>query len=142
LSCELAGCGLARQAEIRERNEAIRAASNDAVAVCNTKQFKLATARAQCLNDAERPLAQIAPDYADLFSVKLATRYALAEQIDRGQITQAQADLEMAKANANLVTSGKQRLNADRAVEAQEAAAAAASNSVTCNRWGNSVTCY
>jgi hypothetical protein len=141
LAAGVAGC----QSAASQKQAEISAAADRAVAECNARQFRTAMARAQCLNDAERPRLQIAGDFSDLVNVKFATRTALAEAVDKGQMTQAQADLEMAKANSNLMSSGRQRINQDRQIAAQEEVASAVSappRAVTCNRFGNSVTCF
>jgi hypothetical protein len=141
LAAGVAGC----QSAASQKQAEITAAADQAVEQCNTRQFRTAMARAQCLNDAERPRLQIAGQFSDLVNVKFATRMALAEAVDKGQMTQAQADLEMAKANSTLMSSGRQRINQDRQLAAQEEIASAASappRSVTCNRFGNSVTCF
>lgn len=142
LAVGLGGCVSAQD----ERNQAIRASVERDGAACDTLnsagKFKTRTEYAKCLNAAEAPLVQTMPRYSDLLNVKMATRLSIADRVDRGEITSAQAQLESAQTVSSLVGELERRSLNQRAVAAQEEAASAAYKPVTCNRFGYSVTCY
>ncbi len=86
----LAGC----QA-VAQRQAVVTAKQADAD--CLARNFPTAVALAQCRNAAMRTALGVAGDDADLINVATAKRLVLAERVDRRQITQAEADLEMAQ---------------------------------------------
>ena len=97
--------------------------------------------------------AQVEPD---LLAQYLATGDYVAEQAREGKLTEAGARMAMSDAYARASTESIRRNQADRAIAAQRAAAMAgivAANQrpapqpvyrqpITCNRYGNQVTCY
>lgn len=110
-SLALGGCLSAKQREAT-------AAANQADADCKAQPFKTAVALAECRNNAMR-LAMPATSAAnrDLLELGLAQRMVLAEKVDRHQITQAEADLEMAKMKTTLVSTEQNRIAAARAAQ-------------------------
>jgi hypothetical protein len=140
----LAGCGLARQAEQQKLHaEAIASALAEGDA-CKKRYDAVdraqAVARAECLIRASQPLRpyEARPDLFDLRQAKLRV---VAEKYAAGQISYAEAGLQMAELNSSLASFDQQQALARRSVQAQESAAAAANRSVTCNRIGTSVIC-
>lgn len=107
----LGGCLSAKQREAT-------AAANQADAQCKAQIFKSAVALAQCRNDAMR-LAMPATTAAnrDLLELALAQRMVLAEKVDRHEITQAEADLEMAKMKTSIVSAEQNRFAAAKAAQ-------------------------
>jgi len=130
----LAGCVSGRDAEV---DAAVQQSRDACVTTYRSKQLKTYSGYMQCLNTAEAPLQERAQrgGVGDLLNVKFAGRVAIAERVDRGEITPAQADFEVARMNSGLMSQGQNRLNANRLVDA-------ATSPVTCNRYGNSVTCF
>ncbi len=144
----MAGCGIARRAEEKERYDRLVAEVDAAVAACNSRTPRAAWAR--CVNEAQRPIIQTVPvEYRDLYELKAAGRLALAARLDRGEIRQEDAELETAKMNSNLMAEFNRRQLARRAVDAQETAAMAAADTaarsrlpVRCTRFGDTVQCF
>jgi hypothetical protein len=120
-------------------------AARIARAECDTKFPKgiVATAvpRVQCLNDAMaimRPTSRN-PDLLDSF---MASRLAVAERIQKGQITMAQGGEEIANKWSQVVAEDQRRTLANRSVRAQETAAENIGGPTSCTRIGNTVNCY
>jgi len=134
LAIMLSGC-VSRNAEIRAGVDGARA---ECRANAQAGKFRTWVDAARCLNAAEAPLAQVQGHYPDLWNVKFATRTAIAEKVDRGEMTAAQAELAEAEANHRLVSEMERRGIARRAVAAQEAASAP----IRCSRVGQTVSCY
>lgn len=137
----LSGCGLARQQELAERRAAIMAQAGAAIEQCN-QQFRkgvqaTAMARARCLNAAAEPTVDFYAG-ADLARLFFASRLAVAERYQAGQITEAQAEEETARRFAEMGDHASRRNLAARSVAAQEAAAAP----VSCVRTGNITSCF
>jgi hypothetical protein len=76
--------------------------------------------------------------YPDLMDLFIARRMAVAEQVERGQITIAQANESIATKQSEIVAEEQRRNLANRSVAAQESAA----GPVSCTRFGNTVSCY
>jgi hypothetical protein len=130
---------------MQERAANLQQHMSEAVQKClatyPAEALKVAVARANCLNAAEaiiRPIYR----YPDLLDLKAATRLALAEKVDRGALTQADANLQFAQSNSQMTAEELRRANADRTVSAQEQAAWAAAKSTSCTRYGATVTCF
>lgn len=103
----------------------------------------------QCSANAEAPLASTWGTNADLYGLLLTQKVAIWERVDRGQLTEAQANAEVAKLKAAVFSEAQRRNNANLAVAAQQQAAMsawnaslAASRPVTCYRMSYSTTCY
>lgn len=94
----------------------ITEAANRKFAECDAQTFKTRTARALCMNDAGRIMLPYEKD-PDLLQMMMAKDLELAERIDRKQITIAQAELERAQFNAQ-VMSEKERRSATRSATA------------------------
>jgi hypothetical protein len=142
-----AGCGLARQAELKAKHEAavaeIKIAQQECIDLHKSGELKTFTARAKCLNDADdRIVRPLFGANGDLLNLRQATRLSLAEKVDQKRMSEAEAQLEFAKMNSEIVSEEQRRINANRSVGAQEAAAAAASSPVTCTRFGKTTTCF
>jgi hypothetical protein len=72
---------------------------------------------------------------------------SLAEKVDRGQMSQADAELELAEAGAQIASEEQRRSNSARAIAAREGVADAAHAAsrpqmVSCIRGGWSTTCF
>ncbi len=90
---------------------------------CRQREFKTSVEGARCHNMAEARLGELRGQ--DAVAIRLQTRLVLAEKVDRGQITEAEAELEFAKANADLNSKATQRLQAQQLIDAQYEAAQA-----------------
>jgi hypothetical protein len=144
----LGGCGMIAR---HERQEAMAKAQADvqaANAQCD-EQFppghpEHAVARAKCGMDAARPLRQFATS-PDLFDNFWAHRVLIAEKVQAGKLTVAEANVQIADLQTQLTNQDQQRNLANRSVGAQETAANAAYRStmpVSCTRTANTTTCY
>ncbi len=143
----LAACGIAQQAERREALQKATAASSAAKADCERRFTPVRRGQvanwANCLNEAERLLLPFYP-YPDLLELKFASRASLGAKLDRGQISEEDAQLEAARLSSQLTAELDRRRQARRAVEAQETMAAAAYRSslgFTCTRLGYAMVC-
>ena len=126
------GCAMALQRQVSDEVNAAKAA-------CAARTFRNHVEKARCYNAAEQTIAAYY-DKPDLLQLRLAARLAISERIDRGQITEAQGELEFAQIGMQI---GSQE--ATRNSTAAMAAAAtqiATPRSTTCNRIGNTVTCF
>jgi hypothetical protein len=143
----LAGCGLMARKEHEEQQAAAKAQSDAAMADCETqfpKGGKRYIEKTQCQNAAITLVRPFMP-YPDLVDQDLASRMAVAEKLQAGKITLAEANLEQSTFHSNIVAGEQRRLLSNRSVGAQESAAAAAwraSSPVSCTKLGNTVNCY
>lgn len=113
----LAGC--VNNAEIDQKISAGRASCN---ARFDAGELKTTRARSECLNDVER--ASIPPNlFTDLHAYRQALRISLAEKVDAGVMTDADAQLEFARINSDLTSEFIRRQQVDASVAAQRAAA-------------------
>ena len=134
LAVALAGCAQARLNAASEEMEKDKAA-------CRSSPRTTHMNLARCINAAEeKAYRNSGISGGDLVSVRLATRMAIAEKQDKGQMTEAEAELEFARANSGLVSTDQQRRNS--AVTADAISSMAEPRSTTCTRYGNSVTCF
>ena len=90
---------------------------------CRAQTFRTSVERARCHNAAEARLGEVWG--ADLAAVRWQTRLVIAEKTDRKQLTDAEAELEFAKVNADLTAQATRRMQAQQLVEAQYEAAMA-----------------
>jgi hypothetical protein len=112
---------LAHQAELKKAKEQLEAAR----AECRTKYPNSHTQRADCFTAAEDTTIRPLINDGDLLSVMQAERKVLAIKVDQGGMTEADANLQMAKANAALRQQEIERNNATDAIAAQRSAASA-----------------
>src|SRR5215210_2536068 len=104
----LSGCGVAQQAQ-REKLEAeVKAKIAQAVLTCHSQPFRTSVARAQCRNDAEAQARPFFP-YPDLLDERLAARLALAEKVDRKQLSESEAQLAFAQTMARVLSEDVRR---------------------------------
>jgi hypothetical protein len=144
----LAACGIARRQEMQARIAELDAQTIAAMQACNDSlpagNPKTAVARAKCQVDAiviRRPIVTH-PDLMDLF---IAKRMVVAEDVQNGKLTVAQANVIIANLHSEWVTEEQRRNLANRSVAAQEGMAAASMSAAgphSCTRFGNTVTCY
>lgn len=131
----LSGCVSTRMAAAKEEMEREKAACQSAPRTTNMNL-------ARCINAAEEKAyrASGSTGEGDLVAVRLAARMAIAEKIDKGQMTQAEGELEFARVYSGLVGTSEQRQNS--AMTANAISSMATPRSTTCTRIGNSVTCF
>ena len=84
---------------------------------CRQQTFRTNVERARCHNAAEARLGEVWG--ADLAAVRWQTRLVIAEKTDRKQLTEAEAELEFAKVNADLTSQATHRRQTQQLVEAQ-----------------------
>ncbi len=116
----LAGC----QSPAVTRAEADQAA-------CRAQPFRTAVERARCLNDASERVLPLAGRNEDLLRVQMARRIVLAEKVDARQITQAEADLQMAEGLSGAISTGQERADTEQALRNQRNTVRALSQPVT-----------
>ena len=147
LCVTLAGCGLAARKQRQEEMAAAVAAKDQGIAACKAQypdQNKDFVVRNKCSFEAAKIVRPFVT-YPDLFDQSWATVAVLAEQLQAKKITRAEADLQLAQLNSQITADEQRRNLANRSVAAEESAAAAAwsaSGPVTCNRIGNTTTCF
>ena len=143
----LAGCGLMARKEREEQQAAAKAQSDAAMADCESKfpqGGKQYVERAQCINAGVAIMRPFVP-FPDLLDQDMANRAAMAERLQQGKITLAEANSELAQRRSQIVAEEQRRQLSGRAVSAQESAAAAAwraSSPVSCTKYSNTVSCY
>jgi hypothetical protein len=117
----LNGCGIARRAEIADAKKHLVAD----VADCKAQYAASFVQQADCMtateNVYEKPFIND-PEMLDLLQAK---RQVLAVQVDNGQLTKAQANLELATLRTQIKQTELDRRNAAAAVSAQQSAASA-----------------
>lgn len=147
-SLTLLGCGLARQQELEAKRAALQEQNAAAVQICDSKfpkgETKTAIVRAQCMNEAAEILRPTMP-FPDLLDVFMTSRMAIAERVQKGQMTIAQANEEITARRSQLVAEEQRRMLANRSVAAQETSAQAsvlAAGPRSCTKFGNTINCY
>jgi hypothetical protein len=148
LGLTLAGCVSAGNEEYARLQATNRGAIAECDAAVRAGRFSSMAAYARCLNDADAPVVSTWGQNTDLAQLRIAQRAAIFEQVDRKQITPAQAAAQFAQAEAAIRSEALRRNNASQAVAAQQQAAMAASSSalaasrpVTCYRMAYLVNC-
>jgi|ERR1700722_7359093 len=120
---------------------ALRAEFKQALDDCRTR-FAVHVPRAKCANAADDKYLRPTYRYGDLLDVLEAQRMAIATRLDSGALTQADADLEFAKAKSELVSQEKARANQEQMIQLQQAAVLNSSLPVVCNTFGATTSCY
>lgn len=91
--------------------------------ICRQQSFRTNVEKARCHNAAEARLGEVwGPDLA---AVRWQSRLVIAERTDRKQLTEAEAELEFARVNAELTSQALHRRDSQQLVEAQYEAALA-----------------
>jgi hypothetical protein len=144
----LDGRGIARRQEMEAKRVALKQQSDAAFQDCNTQfppgKVATAVARAQCTNNALSILRPILP-YPDLWDVYMASHIVIAERVQKGQISIAEANEVLAQKRSDLAPEEQRRLLANRSVAAQENIASAslqAAGPHSCFQASNTVTCF
>jgi len=115
----LSGCGGVQQAQ-RERLEGeVNARIAQAVLACHSQPSRTSVARAQCHNQAEAQARPFSP-YPDLLDERLAVRLALAERMDRNQLSESEAQRALARTMARLHREQARRTAIDLSGSAQD----------------------
>jgi PBP1b-binding outer membrane lipoprotein LpoB len=132
LALALAGC------VNNELSPEAKANLAQARAACALEKPAVAAAKCQNAVDDEyiRPRLRT-PDLLDLYQ---AERVELAEKVDSGAMTPAEADLKLAQTKTAIISEDEQRRN--NATMAAAATMAAMPGPTTCNTYGATTTCY
>ncbi|WP_083869791.1 hypothetical protein [Bradyrhizobium sp. WSM1253] len=124
----LGGCGLAARQEREQQQAAAAAAMQQGFENCKV-QFPEGTKNMIEKNKCNATAAlAIRPftTYTDLFDRYWATRAVIAERVQAGKMTVAEANQEATQAQSDIAAEEQRRNLANRSVGAQESAAAAA----------------
>jgi hypothetical protein len=147
LCAMVGGCGLIARKELQEKQQAAIAEMQAGFAECKTRfpeGSKQYVTKQQC-DSAAAQVIRPYMTYPDLFDREQADRAVIAERLQAGKMTLAEAN-QQATANKSQIAEDEQRRNlAARSVGAQESSAAAAWRSsapVSCTRIGNTTNCY
>lgn len=143
LAIPLAGCGLAARAALQKEAAGARVATEQGFADCKAR-FPEGSGRyveGNACNARAASLIRPYVPYPDLFDKDWAFRALLAERLQAGKMTLAEANQQGTQYHSQIAAEEQQRNLASRAVAAQELAADAASSPVICNRVGNSTIC-
>ena len=148
LGLTVASCGIARRQEMQARIQELQAQSLAASQRCDVSvpagNAKTAVERAKCQTEAWAILRPTTP-YPDLLDLMIASRLAIAEQVQNGKLTIAQANEQIAAKRSELVAEEQRRNLANRSVAAQEGMAAASQSAAgphSCTWFGNTVNCF
>src|SRR5689334_10949757 len=105
----LTGCISSQEAAAPSKAEQIKARYEEAAKAyvaaeeeCTRQSFRTRVEKVRCVNEAESRIKRPLIPYPELLDVKLATRMAIAEKVDRAQMTEAEGVLEMSKAFAQI----------------------------------------
>lgn len=146
----LSGCGLIAAKERQDQMAAAKASMDAGFAQCAAEYDsqpagkKNHIAKTKCDASAALAIRPFVP-FPDLFDQEWATRAVIAERLQGGKMTPAEANQESTTMHANISAEEQRRALSGRAVSAQESAAAAAwraSSPVSCTKLGNTVNCY
>jgi hypothetical protein len=157
ISLMVAGCALARQQqeaqELKARREALNAREdlNARVQAASERcefaypdiNAKTVVPRATCKAEALAILRPMMP-YPDLLDSFNASRMAIAERVQKRQLTVAQADELIVTRRSELAAEEQRRMLANKAAIAQDNLAAASFSAAgphTCTQTGNTVNC-
>lgn len=147
LCAALGGCGLIARKELQEKQQAAIAEMQAGFAECKARfpeGSKHYIEKQKCDSGAAQAIRPYVT-YADLFDREQAERAVIAERLQAGKITVAEANQAATAAHSQIAEDEQRRSLASRSVGAQESAAAAAwraSAPVSCTRIGNTTNCY
>lgn len=143
----LTGCGAIARRERDEQQKLAVAQMQAGFEQCRarfpdgSKQF---VAKQQCDSAAAQAIRPFLT-YPDLFDRDQSERAVIAERLQAGRMTLAEANQAAAESKSKIAEDEQRRNLANRSVGAQESAAAAAwraSAPVSCTRTGNTTNCY
>ena len=116
-------------------------ATNDAFAACKAQNTK-AVARAVCANGVVDRYLRPGNPNPDLVDLLAAKRIALAEKVDAGTMTEADATAAFAQAKADATSEARRRQASASIADAQQRAALQASLPHSCYSLGDFTSCY
>jgi hypothetical protein len=144
----LGGCGLIARKEREEQMVAAKASMDQGFANCEAEYAaggrKNHIAKTKCDSVAAQSIRPFVP-YPDLLDQEWAARAVIAERLQAGKMTPAEANQQSTQMHAEITAEEQRRSLTGRAVSAQESQAAAAwraSSPVSCTRIGNTTNCY
>lgn len=115
---------------------------------CAAKFTQYRRAWATCMNAAQEPALAMSSD-PDVIRLHFARRLSIAAELERGALSVEQAAVEVARSASDMSGELTRRANMRDIAAAQSAASYAgliaahrAMQPTTCNRLGNTVTCY
>jgi hypothetical protein len=82
------------------------------VQACHSQPFRTSVARAQCRNNAEAQARPFFP-YPDLLDERLTARLALAEKVDRKQLSESEAQRAFARMMVRILSEDQRRTASD-----------------------------
>ncbi|WP_244651850.1 hypothetical protein [Bradyrhizobium diazoefficiens] len=144
LCAVVGGCGLMARRELEEKQQVATAQMQAGLAECKARfpaEAKRYVEKTSCDYNAAQAIRPFLT-YPDLFDKEWAERTLLAERLQAGKLTLAEANVQAASVHSQIAEDEQRRNLASRSVNAQEAAAAAAWKSTSCTRIGNTVNCF
>jgi hypothetical protein len=108
----LSGCQVAQQAQRETLQAEVKTRIAQAVQACHSQPFRTSVVRAQCRNDAEAQARPFFP-YPDLLDQRLAARLALADKIDRKQLSEREAQRAFGRTMVHLLSEDQPRTASD-----------------------------
>ena len=147
LCAVLGGCGLIARKEREDQISAAKASMEEGFAACKTQYpegSKQYVAKNVCDAAAAQSMRPFVP-YPDLFDQNWANRAVIAERLQAGKMTVAEANQQATQMQSQITAEEQRRSLSGRVVNAQESQAAAAwraSSPVSCTRIGNTTNCY
>src|SRR5215211_4281104 len=104
----LSGCQVAQQARRETLEAEVKTRIAQAVQACHAQRLPTSVARAQCRNDAEAQARPFFP-YPDLLDQRLTARLALAEKVDRKQLSESEAQRAFARMMVRILSEDQRR---------------------------------
>lgn len=145
----LSACGLVQAAKNKELQEKGDAAAADCRAQYPTGPKSNNVAQARCLDVVIDTYTKPVNPHGDLLELYKAKRMMIAGKMDRGEVSYEQGLVEIAQMRAEVIGEAQRRSNnatmasaAQQQADANSFAAFNAAMPKTCNRVGNSVTCF
>jgi hypothetical protein len=101
--------------------------------------------RARCLNEVEARFMRPLDPFPDLTDRRLATRKALAADLDAGRLTEADANARLAVKTSEIAAEERRRIEATTSISAEATAALARQRlalGTTCEQIGARINCF
>ncbi|OJY01305.1 MAG: hypothetical protein BGP07_11520 [Rhizobiales bacterium 63-22] len=83
--------------------------ANQQATECDAHHFKRAVDKARCMNDADQVALPVMGNYADLVRYRMAKRIEIAQRLDAGKISRAQANSKIAAVYSQVASEANRR---------------------------------
>ena len=83
--------------------------ANQQATECDAHHFKRDVDKARCMNDADQVALPVMGNYADLVRYRMAKRIEIAQRLDAGKISRAQANSKIAAVYSQVASEANRR---------------------------------